>query len=517
MPAGVAPGAGSVMAFANQPLGDMVALGLVEAQRARLWIRAQRGEAFTVRYWTGGEPPVDCVVSPDPGQAQRRDNTFVATLPCGDTARLLKPCTRYRFRVTYIGDEALIGEGGFVTAPLTPKQTPARFALALMSCNLPFLDDGSISEGSTAMLRAARRCMQDKDVRFALSMGDQMYTGYPTPLSLFWQEYFRSVAPPGRDRIQDCTAAEVRALLQQRYRHFWNLDGWRALHAEFPCYPILDDHELVDNWGSNPLLQGPEWQAFGEGARAAYQDYQGARITGTGPLPEDFDYHVEYGAVAVHVLDLRSNRRVGSGARTYSERQERRLLPFLAANEQRDALFIVLSVPAIHFPAWVARLGRRLTPAGEDFSDRWSTAGHRRGRDRLLQHLHAHQLRCPRQRLVLLSGDIHIGCVHEMRWPDAARPLVQMVSSGITHHVGLPVQIGSSLSIRWIHRLGVGDGLRAKVRILPGEQGLRRNPYARLNLGLVEVRDARQGCELRFSLYGHAGDTPVCVYRSAWW
>ena len=36
------------------------------------------------------------------------------------------------------------------------------------------------------------------------------------------------------------------------------------------------------------------------------------------------------------------------------------------------ALGIVLSVPVVHLPRWIARVAARLTTEGEDFSDRWS-------------------------------------------------------------------------------------------------------------------------------------------------
>ena len=77
----------------------------------------------------------------------------------------------------------------------------------------------------------------------------------------------------------------------------------------FPCYPIIDDHEIVDNWGTRPEHQQPEWQAIGEGARAAYMDYQGSRIMPLGRnLADSLHYMVSYGNLSVFVMDLRSTR-----------------------------------------------------------------------------------------------------------------------------------------------------------------------------------------------------------------
>jgi alkaline phosphatase D len=74
----------------------------------------------------------------------------------------------------------------------------------------------------------------------------------------------------------------------------------------------------------------------------------------------------------------------------------------------------VLSVPIIHLPKLAAKIAARVTPSGEDFSDRWSSGGHIRDRDRVLKILHEHQTQHPFQQVVLLSGDIHIGCVHKI-------------------------------------------------------------------------------------------------------
>ena len=506
--------------FCNQPIEEMVSVGRIGPHHARLWIRAPAPDPVEIRYWVEDQP--DAVESHrvDHQDCAGRDHTFAVDLPPpdADPDRQLRPLTRYRYEARYAGKDDLIGRGRWQTSPGKANPMPEHFALAVLSCNLPFKGDGSASARGAEMLEAAHAAMLDNKVDFTLCVGDQMYTDMPGRLSLFNDDYFRSVAPPGRRRIEDCTADEVRQLLQHRYRHFWNFEGWRSLHSNFACYPILDDHDLVDNWGSHPHHSAPEWAAFSQGARAAYFDYQHQRVAEVAqPPPEDFDYSIDHGGVGVYVMDLRSQRRVGEDERTYSNRQEQCFLSWLEANRGRQALFIVLSVPPIHLPRWVARLGRRITPAGEDFSDRWTTAGHLQGRDRLLRHLHAHQRRCPGQRLVILSGDIHIGCVHEIRWHDEARPLVQLISSGITHHVGRFIQEGSKLSIRWKRRLFLDGKEEARIRLLPGTPGHKHNPYGKLNLGIVECRQEGDAARMRFKLYGHHGSTPVCVYRSEWW
>lgn len=504
--------------FANEPLEDMVAVSAVTADTARLWIRNERGGRVRLDYWpcdAAGAVRSQSVEALEAGT----DRTVVAGLPPLG-AEPLRPGCRYAYRATHVASGGLLGEGGFETAPADAAAAPERFAIAFMSCHQPFDDNGQLVAVGTGMLRAARRCLEDHSVKRVLMIGDQMYTDYPPSLSVFDADYFRSISPDARyEHVTQCSAEELREILHARYRHFWNVDGWRHLHANYACYPIIDDHELVDNWGSVAAHSSREWRAFGAGARAAYADYQGSRVTDDASAREDFDYGLEYGPLATYVMDLRSNRRAGDDARIYSDAQLERLRGFLARHADKQFVQIVFSVPAVHLPKWGARLGKALSAVpNEDFSDRWSTAGHVRDRDRMLRLLHDHQRANPGQRILLLSGDIHIACAHRIVWDDGTRPLIQLVSSGITNRVGGLIQTASKLSILANRRLTLhGDGLGARVRLLPGRGRKRINPYTRLNLGIVEFARGGDGrYAARYLIYGHRRDAPVCAYRSAW-
>ena len=128
-----------------------------------------------------------------------------------------------------------------------------------------------------------------------------------------------------------------------------------------------------------------------------------------------------------------------------------------------------------------------------------------------------HQQQYPHQRLVLLSGDIHIGCAHQIRWHSGS-VLYQLISSPITYETSALVQVASKLLIRCNRSMAVGrKGPRGKVKLLKGEGDMARNPCGGLNLGLVEIEtpDPQAPSKLRFYLYGHEGDEPVCRFRSA--
>ena len=507
--------------FQNEPLRNMVAVGAAGPHSVRLWMRSERPGALTIRWWPDGDEHAISQGDLSIPNANDRDNTCSVLVPEDfPPAPPLIPLRLYRFRVTHRADGACVGEGRFETAPMRPEDTPARFALALMSCHQPFTNNGVLTDQSDQMLRATYRCLQVHNTKLVFTVGDQMYADSPPQLSLSNAAYFATVAPPGRTRLHDCTAAEVRRLYQRRYRHFWNSPAWQAIHANFPCYPILDDHEIVDNWGTKPAHHTPAWRAVGEGGRAAYDDYQGSRVFAANEtLSEAFHYAVSYGHLSVFVMDLRSTRTAwdGDGGQLFSEAQGVALRRFLYEHREKQCLCIVLSVPVIHLPWLPVKVVGHLAHWHEDFADRWSSGAHRRDRDRLLWWLWDHQRHHPTQRVVLLSGDIHIGCVHEIRWLPRGPTLYQMISSGITNDIGALMQSISTLLIRLNRQVTTEDGrLRTKVRLLPGVGGQRQNPYGGLNVGILEIETPTPGAspKLRFFLYSHDGDEPVCTYRS---
>ena len=506
----------SAPAFQIKPLESMVAVGAVTSRSARLWLRAAHPGRVRVTVWPEGRQR-DAVSEHFVVAASERDQTLSVIVPKDfPGASPLQPCTVYRFDVRAENEER-IGAGRFETAPPDADSAPSKFAIAFASCHQPFDRQGRLAKRSLDMLTAVRKCFEQHDVKFFLNVGDQMYADYPAQLSLFDSNFFAEKAPAERCQLLDCSAAEVRRLYQLRHRLFFAPKEWQALHAEFPCYPILDDHEIIDNWGSDPAHQASSWKALGQGARQAYFDYQGSRVLGpSNSLPQHFGYTVEYGPIAVFVLDIRSQRRVNGDARLYSDDQFAEFERFLEQHEDKHALFVVLSVPPVHLPRWAVRIAAKRTSDGEDFSDRWSSAGHAADRDRLIKRLHRYQLEHPEKKVVILSGDIHIACAHELRWRNEVPPLYQLVSSGITHRDSWLWRIAAELSIRLNSQFATVDHqLLADLRLLPG-RGATHNPYRTLNVGLVEIETPSPGAtpSIRYLIYGHSGQEPKCVFRS---
>jgi alkaline phosphatase D len=503
--------------FEGKPVQEMVAVGRAAANAVRLWMRAAEPGRYRVRWWPeADETRAQEDIVEVPGGLER-DNTHSFSVPVRSDRRL-KPLQRYSYDITAERDGRRIGEGTFETAPEDTAAAPERFTFAVMSCNQPFDSRGVVRKEARDMLIATRRCLEAHDVKAVFMMGDQMYADLPKNLSLFNEGHFRQVAPPGRSRIQDCTVTEVRRLYQERHRLFWNVQGLQEIFAMCPCYMILDDHDIVDNWGSAPEHQTPEWQSVGEGARWAYYDYQASRERAPqAELPASFHYEVRYGCTATFVMDLRSERRAGEEGQLFSDAQEQDLRAFLDRHAERKVLFFVLSVPPVHLPRFLTKTVARLTSTAEDFSDRWSAPAHVHDRDRFLKIIRDHGKQHPEQRIVLLGGDIHVGCVQDIQWHGGGH-LYQLISSGLTNEASFPLRLGARGLIRLKRRLTTVDSdLRADVRLLDSAGARGDNPYGKRNMGLVEVDASGEGAaQLRFRLYGHDGPDPVCVYASSW-
>ncbi len=505
--------------FKNGELADMAAVGTIDPHSVRIWLRTEQPGKYRIEWWPCKDENRIAERTAVIPEKNENDNTTSFQLPGNAQGEIrLRPLTRYRYRITRYSDEAVVVRGIFETAPEHSEATPSPFSIALMSCNQPYDEQGRVQKASLDMLQAVKQCLRAHKTKFVFMMGDQMYSDLPEKLSLFDKEYFSNVAPAGRRQILDCTPTEVRSLYHRRYRHFWNLPDWKAIQAEFPCYPIVDDHDIIDNWGSDPAHEQSEWRSIIEGARMSYFDYQASRLQPSQALlPEEFHYHFIYGHTATFIMDIRSKRRAGDNARLFSDEQETALKNFLYDHQYHKVLFIVLSVPIIHLPRLAAKIAARITHSGEDFSDRWSSGGHIRDRDRILKILHRHQTKHPFQQMVLLSGDIHIGCVHKILWNRKWPVLHQFISSGITHYPGYFIQLGSRWLIRMNHQILTEDkSLGAKVELVKGIKGHKKNPFGGMNLGIVEIETPSPDAvpRLRFLLYGHRGGEPVRAFAS---
>lgn len=396
-----------------------------------------------------------------------------------------------------------------------PERSPARITLAIASCHNPFNDSGETSDDAISLLAKLPVAWTANDVHHAFFLGDQVYTDLPFRLSLFDDDYFAAVAPPDRESLLDCTTEEVRGLLHDRYRLFWKCPEWRALQGCVASHAILDDHEIVDNFGTAPEHSTDEWKSVRDGAIAAFDDYQGARGR-TSPFAGDFDQTWVHGVVSTYLLDIRSQRQADDDTlRMYAPEQLERLSEFLREQAEQHVIILGLSVPFIHVPDWMADVGAALLGDDSDAADRWSYFKAHKSRDDLLKLLHEHLRDHPHQRVIVVGGDIHVGCVNRIEWGDDVRPLYQIASSAITNKQSWTIEQIAELAPKLSKIMGGEDDLFAEAHLFDASSE-QHNPYGGLNSGLVEIDVGADESRVRLSLLGLVDGDVVPVFESEW-
>lgn len=497
--------------FATRTIGDSIAIGAADHASVRIWLRTLDPGPHRIEIWNDHERYEGFVaIAPALGADGTACIQFPDDVP---DAQPLSAERAYEVRVSR-GDR-VVGQGRFETAPA--GRLPERFAFAVMSCHQPYDDNGTLHAPSLAMLDVLDGAVRERHVKRVLLVGDQMYADYPVCLSLFDDEYFATIAPPGRRTIFECTRDEVRTLYQRRYRAFWSIDRFRELLASYPCYPSPDDHEIRDNFGSSPEHAKPPWDLIRAAALDAFEDYQGLLLgPRTEPRRPHFDYTLRYADVGVYGLDVRSQRyHDGETMHVCSDEQFDALERYLIAASDLQVLMVVTSVPLAIYPSWVASLGTRLLGRDTDAADRWSHPSATASRHRLTAMLHAHQQRNPEQRIVLLGGDIHIGCAVQYHWRDhSLRPMVQFVSSSVSNLTdALARKLGRIAPRLDPHLDGGPDDLWERIDLLPGRDGATRNPFDGLNVGIVALeRDAHGRLDVTLELLSHTDGGAHAVY-----
>jgi alkaline phosphatase D len=176
---------------------------------------------------------------------------------------------------------------------------------------------------------------------------------------------------------------------------------------------------------------------------------------------------------------------------------------------------LVTSVPLAIYPSWVASLGTLLLGKDSDAADRWSHPTATEDRRRLTAMLFEHQRRNPHQRVLLLGGDIHIGCAVKFLWRDRSiRPMHQLVSSSVSNLTdALRRKLGMIAPHLDPHLEGGADDLWDRIELLPGPKEASCNPFDGLNAGVVTMqRDPGGGLRVTFELLSHTGETPPTAH-----
>jgi cholesterol oxidase len=290
-----------------------------------------------------------------------------------------------------------------------PPGDTLRFALA--SCQYPpgLLDH---APAQATWERLARDLQQrEQPPQFLLLAGDQVYVDAQAGV-------FDPGAAPSTE--PDSVEAEY----DRHYELNWQGASFRRVVARLPVYPMLDDHEVGDNWPGHRGAPGrqPENVQAGLAAFDRFQRKLAPEESWAGTL----GYRLFPGGVPLWVLDTRSERDPRSAstvdhAHILPEAVLDQLVAELAADAVKDCVKFILSPVPILPPERLVAL-----PVAERLrSDAWS--GFPASTAKLLGAIRDRGIR----RVVFLSGDSHLSSVSSFTFEGEASPrVVSVVSSG---------------------------------------------------------------------------------------
>jgi alkaline phosphatase D len=338
--------------------------------------------------------------------------------------------------------------------------------------------------------------LKTHQARFAALIGDQVYSDGVPHFNV--REAFPDIENFASDQ-------ELLSFYRHIYRGYFAEKGILELLQTVPTYMMWDDHEILDNWGSEPDHSEVENRMF-RAAATAFREYQHLHNPGAG-MEDGPPYHFKfwYGDVGFMVLDLRSSRNY-QASQVLDEAQWKSFDEFLAEATQCETptLFIGATIPVIHFsPAMVNMLDWLPGSKGGNVRDRWDSDRFNQDRDRLLNCLFDWQSERPERQVVILSGDVHAGAAFRIRRKRGPGEILQWTSSSFTAPAGFFHDVFNTLGTALVN---VGEQLRRVTR--EGVETLN-------NFGLVNVTPLGRGRghEIAFTLYGYNPKRKTLVTR----
>ena len=284
--------------------------------------------------------------------------------------------------------------------------------------------------------------------------GDQLYCDdlarQPGTIMQLWNW----LAPESRNRINP----SPREMLQSYLDHY--LMTWSGLKhgdeikphtsmvemmASVPSVMVWDDHDIFDGWGSYQAASKkmPYHKKAFDAARRAFELYQVRGSEQNHSLldrraagPRHFSQGLRFGPYSILVMDHRSNR---TPDQIMDGPQWKQILHWLGtAKAAGEDLLVVSPVPVIYrrFYDWISELPGE--HGGEDdLRDHWCHRQHEGERDKLIYHLFS-SLRDAAggdgfQRITILSGDVHVGCMGYLERAQPSARITQVISSAIMH------------------------------------------------------------------------------------
>jgi phosphodiesterase/alkaline phosphatase D-like protein len=377
------------------------------------------------------------------------------------------------------------------------------------------------SRPMTMWTRLLGETLDDPEVCLALLGGDQVYG------DVIREEWLREWEPDFNPNTASASEAErfheSLAELPDRYRKiycsFWRRPEIRTFMGHMPCMMTWDDHEIYDGWGSHGNESLPAQQAFFNAAAQAFDAFQFS-LAPKRPLSSaaigERDGHRAFsfmvGDVAFVVLDLRSKRNIRSRevSAVLGDGQWRWLLHEFDELKARKPKQVVLvsSIPVVHMGAAVEHLMPSTAEMYDDVLDHWSSRPNRNDQAKLVGRLFDLR-KCSGANVVILSGDVHVGTVGDIRSTDPRflrdGEREAIIYQGVSSSIGYESPTGiSANTVRWmvVREHPMHGGFTGRISEL----------IANRNFSVVSCQENRV---LRFTLFHEGSEVPEQYYFGA--
>ncbi len=272
--------------------------------------------------------------------------------------------------------------------------------------------------------------------------GDQIYAdSIWTQLGSLkaWNELGR------KEKIKRKATKEIRSqvdrFFSELYVDRWSKEPIASMLASIPSIMMWDDHDIFDGWGSYPddLHTCDIYKAIFAAARKHFALLQVRGSENNSLLAAAADTHfsmaVTFRGYNILALDNRSERTL---KQVMSKDHWSDVIRYLDTDCHQGDLLVLSAVPVVYRDFSFAESVVDATPWEEeltdDLKDHWRAKEHEGERLKLIMRL-LDNASARNAKTVILSGDVHVGCLGIIRDSRTEEPVSihQVVSSGIVH------------------------------------------------------------------------------------
>lgn len=318
--------------------------------------------------------------------------------------------------------------------------------IAYASCNgFSSLDLKNKTEDPYSLWRDMLSQHQEHPFSLLMMGGDQLYADElwtTVPFLRKWGEL------PHKDKIErkatKTLITQLDSFYEKLYLERWGDKSMSLMLASIPSVMMWDDHDIFDGWGSYPkdLHECPVYQAIFATARKYFEIFQVRSLRNTSLFRADGSYYAfafQFRGYNILSMDNRAER---SLEQIMGKLQWEDINRYLEQTVNDGDLLVLSAVPVVYRDFSFTETVFDATPWEEeltdDLKDHWRSKEHQGERARLIMRLLDNAAK--RQgngsgRTVLLSGDVHLGCigvVNDQRNNGLCK-IHQIVSSGIVH------------------------------------------------------------------------------------